>query len=102
MKRPSSSTAEMRSLSSGRSGAYCALTSISGIVGTAGHFSGVPAEYEVADGEDEEPENRVVDEAEAVVEVVPVAPDGPADAGQHEAPDRRADEGQDGVAAEGH
>src|SRR6476619_4059113 len=102
MKRPSSSTSEMRSLSSVRSGAYCALTSISGIVGTTGHFSGVPAEYEVANRENEESENRVIDEAEAVVEVVPVAPDRPADAGQREAPDCRAGERQHGVAAERH
>src|SRR5205823_5577250 len=102
MKTPASSTSARRSFSSGRSGAYCALTSTSGIGRTASESSRAPAQHEPCRGSDDGEPDRVVDEPEVAVEALPAPADRPADAGGREAPDRRANERQDRVRGEPH
>src|SRR5256714_6567776 len=102
MKTPASSTSARRSFRSGRSGAYCALTSTSGIGRTASESSRAPAEQEPGYGRDDGERNRVVDEPEVPVEALPALADGPADAGEREAPDRGADQGENRVPPESH
>src|SRR3954452_12900318 len=101
MNRPSSRTSAMRCFSSGRSGAYCALTSTSGICTTGSQSIGAPSPPDNVRRE----RNDSCDEgdirvAERVVEPLPVRAEGPADAREREGPDRRAGERHDGVAPE--
>ena len=63
-------------------GAYCARTSTRGIRGTLIESRGTPAEHEVAETDNEQPDDRVFDVAERVVEALPVLADGPADPGE--------------------
>ena len=127
MKRPDSSTSAKRSLSSGISGAYCALTSTSGITtsectGLSGRptarcrenaarrrrpdragradarrlrRSRQPSHAATADDGSGDGDVR---EAERAVEALPARAGRPADAGEREAPDRRADQRQHRVA----
>src|SRR4051812_18027997 len=98
-----SSTPSIASRIRGRSGSYCAFTSTSGIGRTASKSRGTypsidPENEEEEDGEDDE----VLDVAEVVVEALIAGSRGPADAGESEGPDRRADRRQDDVPPEGH
>src|SRR5688572_30599987 len=103
MKVPESSTSAMRLLISSSRGAYCARTSTSGVCGTASQSTRPPTADQKPDpAANEQREDGVVDVVEVVVEALPVAPDGPADPGEGEAPGGRADERQHGVAAERH
>src|SRR5438067_8389397 len=95
MKTPASSTSARRSFSSGRNGAYCALTSTSGIGRTASESSRAPAPDEVGDAHQNGGHDGVVDEAEVAVEALPAAADGPPGPCEREAPDRRAGERED-------
>src|SRR5436309_7891215 len=103
MKRPESRISAKAAFSSPRSGAYCALTSTWGIGGTAGECSR-PAfsEQEKRCKEDDSADDRVVGEAEVLVEALPVAADAPTDAGERERPCGRADERQGHVRREPH
>src|SRR5438270_5888741 len=102
MKTPASSTSARRSFSSGRSGAYCALTSTSGIGRTASESSRAPAQHEPCRGSDDGERDRVVDEPEVAVKALPASADRPPDAGEREAPDRRPEERRDRVRREPH
>src|SRR6188472_1757144 len=122
MNRPDSSTAENRSSSSGMSGAYCALTSTSGIwsvtrasvASLAGSSAGRGllgdaafsllhvAPSEPSDTRNDGPSDEVVGVPERVVEVLPVRACDVARAREREAPDGGAGERQDGVADERH
>src|SRR5215211_2337143 len=103
MKTPESSTSAIRLFISSSRGAYCAHTSTSGVCGTASQFTRPPTPDQKQDpARHEQTENGVIDVVEVLVEGLPVAPEGPADAREHEAPDGRADEGEDCVAAERH
>src|SRR5436190_568657 len=102
MKTPASRTSARRSFSSGRRGAYCALTSTSGIGRTASESSRAPARDYPRRGRHDSHHDRVIDEAEVVVEALPALPDGPADAREREAPDRGAEERQEDVRHEPH
>src|SRR5205085_11329530 len=110
MKRPPSRTAPSRSLSSGRKGPYCAAGLKSGIRATArasllGRQPGparAPAQEEPAGEEKRRGDDGVVDEAEVVVEALVAPPERPSGSGEGEAPGRRADRRQAGVAPERH
>ena len=73
----------------------------SGDVGYASSRSGLPPlqdpPAQERDAGDERHDDRVVDVAECFVEVLPLRAERPAGAREREAPDRRADERQDGV-----
>src|SRR5207245_4989864 len=84
----------------GISGAYCALTSTSGIFGTPSNGRGAASQHDADNRDDYQAEDRVLRIPEAVVEAVVALPDTPTDAGQGEAPDRRAHERQHGVRPE--
>src|SRR5438128_1327442 len=102
MKSPLASTPSIASRIRGRSGSYCALTSTRGIGRTTREFRrAVPADQDIGCEGDHGHDDRVLDEAEVVVEPL-VAPTGaPPDTREREAPDRRADQRQGGVATEG-
>src|SRR3954454_11502107 len=107
MKTPDSSTSSRRRRSSSRSGAYCAFTSTCGIAATRARILAClqpPAPHEARHdperSDDDEDEHDDVDVVERPVEPVPVRADRPADAGEGEAPEGRADERQQRVARE--
>src|SRR5437870_7458159 len=103
MNHPESMTSAIRSFSSSSSGAYCALTSTSGIRGTAAQSSPPSSADEPGSDEDDDEENdRDVDEAEVVVEGRPARAERPAAAGEPEAPGDAAEEGEEREAAERH
>src|SRR5437588_8453695 len=102
MKTPASSTSARRAFTSGRSGAYCALTSTSGIGRTASESSRAPAQHKPWRGSDDGERDRVVDEPEVAVEALPAPADRPPDAGEREAPERGAQQRQDRVARDPH
>src|SRR5438477_8924670 len=100
MNCPDSSTSWKRSSSSGISGAYCALWSACGIVGTASQSMGPDAQDEQREGGDGERDDGVVDEAEVVMDPRVAPPEAPADPGEGEAPDRGAEQRQRRVGRE--
>src|SRR5436190_11188585 len=101
MNWPPSSTSRNRRSSSGTSGAYCALTSTSGIFGTARDGSRAFATHDQVRHERENAcAHRVVDEAEVAVERLVTAPEAPADSRERERPDRGAEQRQEDVADE--
>src|SRR5262249_58295504 len=70
---------------SGMSGAYCALTSTSGIRGTSLQSIGAsPAQHQVGDADQKSCNDRDFDEPELVVEALVARAERPADARQHE------------------
>src|SRR3954471_1830937 len=88
--------------SSAWSGAYCALTSTSGIC-TAPHFSGVePPVDEIRRQDQNACNHRVLDVGEIVVEALVARAQAVAGPGDRERPDRRADERVEAVGAERH
>src|SRR5215475_8108703 len=96
MKRPDSRVRANASFSSGTRGAYCALTSTWGIRGTPRHGSGAAAAHDPhGDSDRDQDAHEDVEVAEVVVRLAPARAERPADAGEHEAPDRAADRGQD-------
>src|SRR5581483_9775568 len=101
MNWPPSRISRKRASSSGISGAYCALTSISGIGGTASTNCS-PAVDEIRRGSDDACNHEVFHVLEAVVEAVVARPECIADAGNGEGPDGGADGRQRGVRAERH
>src|SRR5262245_59680692 len=100
MNFPDSSTSPMRSFSSGIRGAYCALTSTSGIIGT-----GAPPEdmsvQEPGRAEANSGDDSVIHPTEILVYPSVAGSDTPADAREGECPDRGTDEREQGVPAEG-
>src|SRR6188472_1362083 len=99
MNRPDSSTSPRRSFNSGISGAYCALTSTSGIMGT-----GAPPEdmaiQEPGRGEADRDDHSVIHPTEILVYPSVAGSDTPADAREGEGPDRGAEERQQRVPPE--
>src|SRR5215207_10658595 len=103
MKTPESSTSAMRLFISSSRGAYCARTSTSGVCGTASQSTRPPTPDQEPDpARHKQTENGVIHVMEVLVEGFPVAPDGPADAREREAPGGGADEGEHRVPAERH
>src|SRR6476660_2328955 len=100
MNRPDSSTSPRRSFNAGIRGAYCALTSTSGILGTGALPEDV-AVQEPGRGEADRDDDSVVHPTEILVYPSVAGSDTPAEAGEGEGPDRRAGEREDRVAAEG-
>src|SRR5262245_17570181 len=102
MNRPVSRTSAIRSFSSALSGAYCALTSTSGICGTAAHLSHAsPTEIPDQQREDTDSDERL-DVAEVVVERLPARAERPARARDPEAPRDRAQHRVEREVAERH
>src|SRR3954468_16680593 len=102
MKRPDSSVRAKASCSSGISGAYCALTSTCGIGGTASHGNRpAPPHNPVPPAQHDRDDDRELGVLERVVEAFPARAEGPADAGEAEAPDRAARRREQRVTAEG-
>src|SRR6185295_16243734 len=102
MNSPESRTASKRARSSSISGAYCALTSTSG-VGTARKATGAAtADHEIGHAGHHEHGDRVVDVVELLVERLPASACGVARPREGDAPERRADEREHDVAAERH
>src|SRR3954470_9477804 len=98
---PDSSISANASFNCGMSGAYCALTSTSGIRGTPLQSIGPSSpQDQVGDSDENSCNDRNFDVPELVVETVVARAERPADAGQREAPNRGADQRQDDVAAE--
>src|SRR5262249_29613640 len=90
--RPSSSTSAKACWSSGISGAYCALTSTSGIFGTPRHGRralSIPQKRQAHNHERDEGDAHV---RQRVVELVVVRAERPAAGGEAEAEDRAAEE----------
>src|SRR5262247_4190099 len=100
MKTPASRTSAIRCLRSGSRGAYCALMSTRGMLGTPVESRGPPPPEEIDDPDDDRRDDRVLDVAEGVVEVLIAPADGVPDPGKCEAPERRAGEREHVVAAE--
>src|SRR5215211_3873190 len=98
--RPRTSSNCARSASS--TGAYCAFTSISGIGTSRKASCASSACYQVRHEQDKACEERVVDVVEVLVELLPLRPERPPDAGKREAPDRGADQRQHRVTPELH
>src|SRR5260221_10997884 len=94
MKRPDSSTSPRRSFNSGISGAYCALTSTSGVVGTGPQPGRASAEEQPRRGHHDHGDHSVVNPTEFFVYPPVTGSDTPAGAREGEAPDRRSDQGQ--------
>src|SRR5205823_15103736 len=93
----------IRSFSSGRRGAYCALTSTSGIGGTASQSRGAaPADDRVREPGDEQDGDGDVDVAEVSVQAVVRATERPAGPGEAEAEGRAPEEGERQESDEGH
>src|SRR5213592_444545 len=98
MKRPEPSTPAIRSCNSSRRGAYCALTSISGIATRAtlpfgrrlqrpaARSPAQEAHDDVDDACADDGRHGVVGVAPLLVEVLPARPDGHPDAREGEAP----------------
>src|SRR5918994_5155817 len=103
MKVEESRTPSNRSRSSSTSGAYCAFTSTSGIVGTAAQ-SRCPAMTDQGphDDEDDRRDDQILGVAELVVELLPVRAERPADRRQPKAPHRRARDREGRVAWKRH
>src|SRR5215217_6012425 len=100
MNSDDSSTESNRSRSCSISGAYCALTSTSGIR-TARKATGAPAaDDQIDDPDHDRRSDDVVDVAEALVERLPARSECVADPGEDDAPDRRPDRRKHGVAEE--
>src|ERR671935_2820510 len=100
MNSPLASTASIASRRRGRSGAYWALTSTSGIGGTGRKSRSSPSQSQICGDDDHGDDDCVLHVAEVVVEVF-VAPAGaPADACKRKGPDRRADGRQQRVRPE--
>src|SRR5215213_2586256 len=100
MNSDDSSTESNRSRSCSISGAYCALTSTSGIR-TARKATGAPAAHDQIDDPDHDRRgDDVVDVVEALVERLPARSECVADPREDDAPDRRPDRGQHRVAQE--
>src|ERR687897_890610 len=75
MNFPDSSTSAKAACRRGISGAYCALTSTSGIGGgTASQSRGAPPQPEHDAGDEDHREHDVVDVVERMVEALPVGP----------------------------
>src|SRR5690242_1535277 len=103
MNSAESTTSRTRSRSSGISGAYCALTSTSGIRGTATESRGARHAGNQRDDEnDDDPDNEIVHVAEITVDMLVPGPQAPACAGKGERPDRGADQGPEDVTPERH
>src|SRR6185312_3290877 len=103
MNRPESRTSAIRSFSSSRSGAYCALTSTSGISGTAAQSRCASATDEPdRDAREDKHGDRDVDEPEVVVEGLVARAERPPDAREPEAPDHAAEEREDREPPERH
>src|SRR5262245_3214781 len=100
MNSPPSRTSPRRCFSCGRSGPYCAAGLKRGIRGTPIESRGTPSQHEIAQPDDDQARDRVLDIAERVMEALPVLPHCPADTGEHEAPQRRAEKREHRVAAE--
>src|SRR5215210_8850037 len=101
MNSPEASTSSKRSRSVSRSGAYCALTSTSGICTARKATRPASADQEIGNERDEDRGDRVVDVVELLVERLPARAERPADARERETPDRRPQKREDGVAPEG-
>src|SRR6266436_869874 len=102
MNWPLPRIARNRASSSSWSGAYCALTSTSGIF-TAPHFSGVEPPQDYVRREAENACNdRVLDVFEVVVELLVARAEPVAEACDHEGPDCRSDERVEAVRPERH
>src|SRR6266545_3777715 len=100
MKRPDSSTSPKRSFSSGMSGAYCALTSTSGVVGTGPQPVRAAAEEQPRRSQHDHGDHSVVNPTEILVYPPVAGSDTPAGAREGETPDRRSDQRQDRVPQE--
>src|SRR3954452_1062262 len=98
---PDSRISANASFSCGMSGAYCALTSTSGIRGTPLQSIGPSSpQDQVGDADENSCNDGDFDEPELHVEALVARPERPADAREREGPDRRADQRQDDVATE--
>src|SRR4051794_28162142 len=98
---PESRISANASFSCGMSGAYCALTSTSGIRGTPLQSIGPSSpQDQVGDADENSCNHGDFDEAELLVEALVARAERPADAREGEGPDCRADQRQDDVAAE--
>src|SRR5262249_59493628 len=92
MKSELSSTPSIAARMRGSSGSYCAFTSTSGIGRTAGESRGPQATVDPKRQQDQDcGDNGVLEVAEVVVEALVAASRGPADPGECERPNRRAD-----------
>src|SRR6185503_1394364 len=100
MNRPDSSTSPRRSFNSGIRGAYCALTSTSGIMGTGAPPEDV-AVQEPGRGEADRDDDSVVHPTEILVYPSVAGSDTPTQAREGEGPDRGAREREQRVAAKG-
>src|SRR6478752_1082429 len=102
MNWPLARISRNRASRSGWRGAYCALTSTSGIC-TAPHFSGVePAEDEIRRQRENACKNCIFEIFEIVVEALVARAEAVAESADHEGPDRRADEREEQVGTERH
>src|SRR5215207_4738993 len=100
MNAPEASTSSNRVRSSSISGAYCALTSTSGIC-TTGKGTGAPTAHQQIRHADHDPcRDRVVHVVEVLVEGLPAGAEGVADRREDHAPECRAHEREDRVAPE--
>src|SRR5437899_7859321 len=103
MKSPLTSTPSIASRMRGRSGSYCAFTSTSGIGRTAGKSRRPsPTDGQVRGENEYGGDDRVLHEAEVVMEALVAPSGGVAGPGDRKAPHGRPDQGQDGVAPERH
>src|SRR5580765_4763978 len=101
MNAPDSRISSKARFSSGTSGAYCALTSTSGIRGTSlKSIAASAAQNQIGDQDQNSCNDGDFHEAELVVEALVARAERPADGREPEAPDRRADQRQHDVARE--
>src|SRR6476469_9039035 len=105
MKRPGSSTSAKRCCNSGMKGAYCALTSTSGITSVLSLLSlerlvRRPASPEERAAEPRGARDNVVDEAERLVERLPTRPGRPSGRRERKAPEGGAGQREPHVGAE--
>src|SRR5262245_35329423 len=100
MKTPPSRTASMRCLISSSSGAYCALTSTSGIGRTAVQSRGAPPAHDQDETDHDARGDNVLHVAEVVVELRVARAEGIAGPREREAPERRPGDRQHRVEAE--
>src|SRR4051812_24623719 len=98
---PESRTSAKASFSCGMRGAYCALTSTSGIRGTPLQSIGPSSpQDQVGDADENSCNDHYFDVPELLVETLVARAERPADAREREAPDRRTDQRQNRVAPE--
>src|SRR5690349_12326123 len=104
MKRPESITSQTLRLTSSRRCSYCPRMSIRGTGMAATLLAGLAplTQYQPGPDGDRGGHDDVVEVAEAAVPLVPVRARHVADRDQHDAPGQRAENGQDGEAAERH